>query len=54
MRFEDNNKDPAQVLEGVFKFVLGLDSLDGTVIQKRIHDEIAAKSQASGTLYKPR
>lgn len=32
VRFEDINKDPAKVLEGAFQFVLGLPTLEGTVI----------------------
>ena len=40
-RFEDVLKDPEYELRNLFKFVLGMESLDGTVIEKRIKDTLA-------------
>ena len=52
-RFEDVLQDPATELTKLFQFILGLESLEGTVIEKRIEETLqmgAKKNQA----YKPR
>ena len=38
-RFEDAVKNPGKELKNIFRFVLGLDSLEGTIIEHRI-DEV--------------
>ena len=52
-RFEDVVKDPAKELKEVFRFILGMESIEGTVIEKRV-DEVAAWSQEQNQTYKPR
>ena len=45
--------DPEPELRNLFKFILGLDSLEGTVIDKRIKDVMAMGAKKNQT-YKPR
>ena len=37
-RFEDVLLNPRQELQNLFKFILGMESLEGTVIERRIED----------------
>ena len=52
-RFEDILVNPEPELRNLFKFILGLDNLDGTVIDKRIKDVMAMGAKKNQT-YKPR
>ena len=52
-RFEDVVKDPAKELKEVFRFILGMESIEGTVIERRV-DEVAAWSAEQNQSYKPR
>ena len=45
--------NPEPELRDLFKFILGLDSLEGTVIDKRIKDVMAMGAKKNQT-YKPR
>lgn len=42
VRFEDLQKNPATILKNVFSIVLGVTSIEGTILERRI-DEISAK-----------
>ena len=48
-RFEDILANPERELRELFKFILGMDNLDGTVIEQRIKDVMAmgAKKNSS-------
>ena len=37
-RFEDVMRDPRGELINIFKFMLGMESLEGTVIERRIEE----------------
>jgi len=39
-RFEDVLANPREELHKLFKFILALDTLEGTVIERRIEDEL--------------
>ena len=52
-RFEDILANPEHELRELFKFILGIDELEGTVIEKRIEDVMAMGSKKNQT-YKPR
>ena len=52
-RFEDIKKDQRGFARDIFKFTLGLESLEGTVVEKRINDLITDNNEKSG-VYKPR
>jgi hypothetical protein len=52
IRFEDLLHDQQNQINGVFEFVLGIESVNGLYIGKRI-DDVLKKGQA-GVLYKPR
>ena len=52
-RFEDVLKNPREELRNLMMFILGIDDLDGTVIEKRI-DEVLALGSAASQVYKPR
>ena len=41
VRYEDLILDPEPVLKELFKFMLGADNIEGTVIEKRIQDYVA-------------
>ena len=38
MRYEDLKVNPKQVLEGMCRFLLNVDSIEGTVVEKRINE----------------
>ena len=38
VRFEDLRVDPAPVLTDMFKFILNVDSLEGTLCERRIKE----------------
>jgi hypothetical protein len=40
IRYEDLVTSPGETLTDIFKFILGVDSLEGSVIQKRIDDAV--------------
>ena len=40
-RFEDVIKDPSKELKNVFKFILGMESIEDTVIEHRIKEVLA-------------
>ena len=46
-RFEDVLQDPRRELTNIFKFILGMDSIEGTVIERRIEDVIKMGTKAS-------
>lgn len=46
-RFEDLIREPRGVLHDLMRFILGLDSLEGTVIERRIDDVIAMGTKAN-------
>ena len=52
-RFEDVLQNPRKELTNLFKFILGVESLEGTVMERRIEDVLAMGDRASQT-YKPR
>lgn len=52
-RFEDVMTNPRVELRNLMKFILGIDDLEGTVIEQRIEDVISMGS-SSTQVYKPR
>jgi len=46
-RFEDVLQNPREELQNLFKFILGLESLEGTVIERRIDDVLNIGKQAN-------
>ena len=52
-RFEDILANPEEELRELFKFILGIEEIDGTVIEQRIKDVMAMGSKKNQT-YKPR
>lgn len=50
-RFEDLLLDPEPVLKDMFKYILGVENVDESVIEKRIQDTI---NTGSNFIYKPR
>ena len=50
-RFEDLLIDPEPVLKDMFKYILGVDNVDNSVIEKRIQETI---STGKNFIYKPR
>jgi hypothetical protein len=51
VRYEDLLVDPVPALEGLFAFLLDVPTIEGTVVQKRIHDS-CAKGTETKTVYK--
>lgn len=49
VRYEDLVNDPKNTYEGIFKFLLDLDSLEGTNVQRRIEEVVKAGSEATRT-----
>lgn len=52
-RFEDIMANPEEELTKLFRFILGMDSLEGTVIEQRIKEVIRMGSKKTQS-YKPR
>lgn len=52
-RFEDILTNPEAELRNLFKFILGVESIDGTVVEQRIKDVMAMGAKKNQT-YKPR
>ena len=52
-RFEDLISDQRKEMAGIYQFMLGLESIEGTFIEKRIKDQISQNDENSG-IYKPR
>ena len=52
-RFEDVMANPRTELKNLMKFILGMESIEGTVIEQRIEDVLGLGS-ASNQAYKPR
>lgn len=52
MRQEDLITDPVGTCSEAFSFILGVESIEGTVIQRKIREEFEQAEPA--TLYKPR
>jgi len=52
-RFEDILENQEEELRKLFKFILGMDNIDETVIERRIQDVMAMGSKRNQT-YKPR
>ena len=52
LRFEDLTADPKSTLLGIFKYILNVDSLDGTEIEARINSLVSEAKKPE--LYKPR
>ena len=50
-RYEDLRTDPVPVLNEVFRFLLDVTSIDGTVVAKRIQD-VAAEGYEAKAVYK--
>jgi len=46
-RYEDMYLNPAAELEGIFKFILDLEDLEGTNVQRRIREVVAAGDKAT-------
>ena len=46
VRYEDLVNNPKETMEGVFKFILSTDTLEGTYIQKRIDDVVGSGHKA--------
>ena len=53
IRYEDLVLDPLSVMEGAYAFLCNTDSIEGTVIQKRIKDILGMGHEASVS-YKPK
>ena len=53
IRYEDLVVDPKSVIENVFAFFLNIESVEGTCIQKRIHEILNLGHEASVS-YKPK
>ena len=52
-RFEDVLADPSKELKEIFRFILGIQSIEGTVIEHRI-EEVMKWSAEKNQTYKPR
>ena len=52
-RFEDMMGKPKETLEGIMKFALGVEYIEGTNVERRIADVLDLGSSACRT-YKPR
>ena len=52
-RFEDVIHNPGKELKEIFRFILGLETIEGTVIEHRI-DEVMSWSKEKNQSYKPR
>ena len=52
-RYEDLVSNPQKTLEGIFCFMLGVPSVEGTVLQKRIKD-VVGKGAGVSQVYKPK
>ena len=52
-RFEDVMTNPRKELKNLMKFILGMESTEGTVLEQRIEDVLAMGKEANQT-YKPR
>ena len=52
-RYEDILANPEAELRELFKFILGMESLEGTVIEQRIKD-VMAMGAKKNSVYKPR
>ena len=52
-RFEDILSQPEIELRNLFKFILGIDEIEGTVIERRIKDVMGMGAKKNQT-YKPR
>ena len=51
LRFEDLKSDPVPVLKDLFCFILGVTTIEGTFVERRIQ-ETAAEGYASHSAYK--
>ncbi len=51
VRYEDLVNEPKNTYEGIFKYLLEVDSLEGTNAQRRI-DEVVAMGRAASQTYK--
>ena len=51
MRYEDLILNPEPVLTELFCFLLGVDSIEGTVVEKRIH-EVSSSNHSTKSVYK--
>ena len=51
MRYEDLILNPKPVLIELFSFLLGVDTIEGTVVEKRIN-EVASSSHSTKSVYK--
>ena len=49
MRYEDLKVNPKPVLEGMCRFLLNVDSIEGTVVEKRINEVTQIDSTKIGT-----
>ena len=52
-RFEDVIANPTEELTNLYKFILGMESLKGTVIEKKI-EEVVNMNPRKNQAYKPR
>lgn len=52
-RFEDILSQPEEELKNLFKFILGMEDIEGTVIERRIQDVMNMGSKKN-QVYKPR
>ena len=52
LRFEDLTSDPVTTLTGIFKYLLGVSTLEGSEIEQRIRQ--LASDANKPQLYKPR
>ena len=52
MKFEELKDEPKQTLTDVFKFMLGVDDIKGTVVEQRIDDAIEADRKGATQAYK--
>lgn len=51
VRYEDLKSDPVPILKDLFKFMFDVQSIEGTVLEKRINEKCGLKNQPKA-LYK--
>ena len=52
MKFEELKDEPKRTLTDTFKFMLGVDDISGTVVEKRIDEAIEADKKGETQAYK--
>ena len=52
MKFEELKDEPKETLTDVFKFMLGVEDISDTVVEKRINEAIEADKKGATQAYK--